>query len=967
MIYSNLSQSNGAYFNYGEAAHFFYCSVNMRMNSVLLGLVLSAYIVISATTDTSDYTCNEAGYLNYLNAWTPAEKTTSRDSTSAEFKQRLEYFIDSCEKIHEWNLRNKYHMEFTFYADWHADEFDVMTTTQQRYTGFKPNIPSTTPVFNNSNWRHLLPLSNPCDDVFDGEENSLYETIGRPQNCSVSWAFAITDSIEFAIKKMYLETYDQIVDVALSAQELIDCVAKDHGIEGNTCTAVPLVWGFDYVFENGIAYRQFYRHTNVEDSECHLVEDNQKYHIAGYEKPHVYNKLGLFELVLKGPTAVALGLDPDYFQYYRSDAEEGPFFSTAYWRPSVYGVVVEYKQYAVDGEPEFAQWPFFAIESRLRACDSSVFRLPILESTSDGNIAGIAGFAIRPIVNELLSSATEAPTTLPPTEAPTTVAPTTVAPTTVAPTTVAPTTVAPTTVAPTTVAPTTVAPTTVAPTTEAPVAPTTEAPAVPTTEAPVAPTTEAPAVPTTEAPVAPTTEAPAVPTTEAPVAPTTEAPAVPTTEAPAVPTTEAPVMPTTEAPVAPTTEAPAVPTTEAPVVPTTEAPAVPTTEAPAVPTTEAPVMPTSEAPMTEAPVAPTTEAPTVDTTTAAPTTAPSFPPTPEPVPTIEYPTTKVPTEAPVIPTTEAPVAPTTEAPVMPTTEAPVVVPTTEAPAVPTTEAPAVPTTEAPAVMPTTEAPVVPTTEAPAVPTTEAPAVPTEAPVVPTTEAPAVPTTEAPAVVPTTEAPAVPTTEAPAVATSEPTVIPTIFIPPTTEAPAVPTTEPTTQAPAMVTEYADETVYPTLDMIPRNAQLLVFRSDSYSNIIELDLSDFPNLVSVVFESSSFKNAQSVSITSPTLTSVTFGPDTFYGEALDGALTLYTPNLQSVTFESNALHFVRSIHLRALSAPAQFAVYNGALTNVKTIYYMNTYVGYANALAAAISSSGHAELVNIVEEIDAAASA
>ena len=776
------------------------------MNSVLLGLILSACIVFSATTDTSDYSCDEAGYLNYLSAWTVTEKTTSRDASSAEFKQRLEYFIDSCEKIHEWNLRNKYHMEFTFYADWHADEFDVMTVTEQRYTGMKPNIPSTTPVLNNSNWRHLLPLTNPCDDVFDGQDNMLYEAIGRPQNCSVSWAFAITDSIEFAIKKLYLETYDQVVDVALSAQELIDCVAKDHGIQGNSCTAVPLVWGFDYVFENGIAYRQFYPHTNVEADTCTMVEENQKYHIAGYEKPHVYNKLGLFEMLLKGPTAVALGLDPEYFQYYRSDAEEGPFFSTAYWRPSVYGVVVEYKQYAVDGESELAQWPFFAVETRLRACDSFIFRLPILESTGDGNVAGIAGFAIRPIVNELISSATEAPTTVAPTVAPTTVAPTTVAPTE----------------APTTVAPT-VAPPTVAPTTEAP---------------------------TTQAPVVPTTEAPAVPTT---VAPTTEAPVVPTTQAPVVPTTEAPVAPTTEAPVVPTTEAPAVPTT---VAPTTEAPVVPTTEAPAVPTTVAP---------------------TTDATTAAPTLPPTPFPTREPMPTIELPTTKAPTEA-----------------------------------------------------PTTQAPVVPTTEAPAVPTTEAPAVPT--------------------------------TEAPVQPTSEPTVQPTMFIPPTTEAPVVPTTEAPVQPTMEVinTVYVNETAYPTLDMIPRDADVLIFASNSYANLVEVNLSGFTKLQSIVFEAGSFTNTHSVSIESATVTKVTFRSKTFYGDSLDGSLTLHTPLLEEVTFDSDALHFVHSIHLRGFSAPIQYYVYNGALANVETIYYMNTFSGYAQSMANAIYASGHPEIINIYEE-------
>ena len=69
------------------------------------------------TTDSSDFTCDETGYLNYLSYWTTAQKGSSRDTASAEFQQRLEYFKDSCEKIHEWNLRDRYRMEFTFYAD----------------------------------------------------------------------------------------------------------------------------------------------------------------------------------------------------------------------------------------------------------------------------------------------------------------------------------------------------------------------------------------------------------------------------------------------------------------------------------------------------------------------------------------------------------------------------------------------------------------------------------------------------------------------------------------------------------------------------------------------------------------------------------------------------------------------------------------------------------------------------------
>ena len=244
---------------------------------------------------------------------------------------------------------------------------------------------------------------------------------------------------------------------------------------GKMCDGMPLVWGFDYVYENGIAYSEYYPHTNVE-GECKRVEDEHKYHIAGYEKPSAYNKLGLFDLLMRGPVAVTMGLDLEFFQYYRNDGEEGPYFNTAFWRPSVNGVVVEYSQYAANGKDELSQNPYFAVETRLRACDSMVFRVPILETIDNANIGGIAGFAIRPIVTDMVPvkptsevtvkpsvAPTEKPTmkptilptiepTTPPTESPTivpTISLPTIEPTT-NPTTQTPTTQTPTTIAPTT-------------------------------------------------------------------------------------------------------------------------------------------------------------------------------------------------------------------------------------------------------------------------------------------------------------------------------------------------------------------------------------------------------------------------------------------------------------------------------------------------------------------------------------
>ena len=135
----------------------------------------------------------------------------------------------------------------------------------------------------------------------------------------------------------------------------------------------------------------------------------------------MYNKLGLFDLVMRGPTAVTLGLDPEFFQFYDGGVS-GPFFDKAFWRPSVYGVLKEYRQYAEEGKSELAEWPFFVVESRLRGCDTMAFKLPILDG-DDGNVGGIAGFAIRPIVMEALPSVVptgETPTVVPTGEVPVT-------------------------------------------------------------------------------------------------------------------------------------------------------------------------------------------------------------------------------------------------------------------------------------------------------------------------------------------------------------------------------------------------------------------------------------------------------------------------------------------------------------------------------------------------------------------
>ena len=83
---------------------------------ILLPVSFTAEIFVSPVLSSkgksgNDYECSQEGYVEYLNNWSVDEKSSSRDTTSDEFKQRVQYFIENCLKIHEWNRQDRYKME----------------------------------------------------------------------------------------------------------------------------------------------------------------------------------------------------------------------------------------------------------------------------------------------------------------------------------------------------------------------------------------------------------------------------------------------------------------------------------------------------------------------------------------------------------------------------------------------------------------------------------------------------------------------------------------------------------------------------------------------------------------------------------------------------------------------------------------------------------------------------------------
>ena len=180
--------------------------------------------------------------------------------------------------------------------------------------------------------------------------------------------------------------------------------------------------------------------------------------------------------------------------------------------------------------------------------------------------------------------------------------------------------------------------------------------------------------------------------------------------------------------------------------------------------------------------------------------------------------------------------------------------------------------------------------------------------------------------------------------------------PTTSSPT--TITPTTITPTTITPtsggtstiYVSEQEYPTIDDIPRNAEVLIFTSGAYADLPELTLSGFSNLESITFESNSFKNTHSLNIESSTVSSITFESSSFNGNSNNGVLSLHTSNLQFVVFKPNVMKIVRTIYLRGFSKSILWTVYRRSLLSLETIYYTNMLSGFATSLVQALEAAG-----------------
>ena len=73
------------------------------------------------------------------------------------------------------------------------------------------------------------------------------------------WSITAIESIELAIRIIYLENHDYYVEI-LSGQERISCVPRKYG-DGN-CMSFSITYRFNYAIENGIALSSEYSVAN---------------------------------------------------------------------------------------------------------------------------------------------------------------------------------------------------------------------------------------------------------------------------------------------------------------------------------------------------------------------------------------------------------------------------------------------------------------------------------------------------------------------------------------------------------------------------------------------------------------------------------------------------------------------------------------------------------------------------------
>ena len=271
-------------------------------------------------------------------------------------REHYENFLSFCLKINKVLGYKDYDVDYSILSDFKPSDLEQMMDLGVKYSGsgsyFEP-VEITNETFVQDYVTRDL-----CCGL---SEYSISNSV------STSWATATIAAAEAALKAVGRQDM-------LSVSYLLKCLPELYEIRPNDVTSNDII---QFVKEYGLISLSMAMHLG-EDELCTASVFSYKF---DFSRPEVPNKSGLMNLVAEGdPVVVLMALDLLRLRFVKNSGED-KIFTGAASQPSVYGVLYGY-------DPK--KW---IVSLNVVPCETIYLNLPVKESETNANYAGIAAYA----------------------------------------------------------------------------------------------------------------------------------------------------------------------------------------------------------------------------------------------------------------------------------------------------------------------------------------------------------------------------------------------------------------------------------------------------------------------------------------------------------------------------------------------------------------------------------------------
>ena len=285
------------------------------------------------------------------------------------FREHYEDFLSFCLKINKIFGYKDYDVDYSILSDFKPSDLEQMMDLGVKYSGlgsyFEP-----VEITNDTFVQDYVTRDLCCGLA----EYSISNTI------STSWATATIAAAEAALKAVGRQDM-------LSVTYLLKCLPELYEIRPNDVTSNDII---HFVKEYGLISLSMAMHL-AEDELCTAPVFTYKF---DFSRPEVPNKSGLMNLVAEGdPVVVLMALDLLRLRFVTNVGED-KIFTGATSQPSVYGVLYGY-------DPN--KW---MVSLNVVPCETIYLNLPVKDSETNANYAGIAAYAFsvkaQPLPTEIV-------------------------------------------------------------------------------------------------------------------------------------------------------------------------------------------------------------------------------------------------------------------------------------------------------------------------------------------------------------------------------------------------------------------------------------------------------------------------------------------------------------------------------------------------------------------------------------